>query len=102
MALAVVNELVHDHAVKALLGWGSQQPLRQSDMLLPGKTKTVNEPPRLLVGRLDAPADLHFLLAREQRHPPHLPQIHPHRIIQTVLARRLFLVASLGSLASVQ
>ena len=101
MAGAAFNELVHDDAVKALLGWHGQQLLRQRQVLFAGKTKTVDEPPRLLVGGFDAPANLHFLLARQQRHPAHLPQVHPHRVIQNVVASPFLLLARLERLAPI-
>src|ERR1043166_6611992 len=82
MPLAMVAELVQNDAVIPFLGWQRQEFFGQRDVLLAGKAQAVNETPRFLVRRLDALADFHLLIAREQRDLAHLAQIHPHRIIQ--------------------
>jgi len=63
----------------------------QSQVFFGRKAKTVQDLARILFGGLDALADLHLLFAREQRHPAHLPQVHPHRIIQRIAAVPLLL-----------
>ena len=45
------------------------------------------------LGFLDALGNLHFLLARQQGHLPHLVQIHPHRVVQDVQPRGVLLLA---------
>ena len=47
-----------------------------------GKTKTVDVLLDQMLGFLDPLGNLHFLLAGQQWHLPHLLEIHPHRIIQ--------------------
>ena len=96
MAGAAGDELVHHHAVKAFFGRHGQELLRQRQVLFGGKAKAVDDPPRLRFGRFDALANLHLLLARQQRHLAHLPQIHPHRVVQNIVAASLFLLVRLG------
>ena len=96
MARAAVDQLVNDDPVKALLGRHGQQLLRQRQVLFAGEAKAVDDPPRLLFRGFDALANLHLLLARQQRHLAHLPQIHPHRIIQNVVAAPFLLFVRLG------
>ena len=52
----------------------------------------------LIFGFLDPLGNLHFLLARQQRHLAHLLEIHPHRVIENVELRfRLFFFLFVGS-----
>ena len=96
MAGAVVDQLVHDDAVEAFLGRLGEQLLRQGQVLLGGEAEAVDDPARLRFGGLDALANLHLLLAGQQRHLAHLAQIHPHRVIQNIVAAAFLLVVGLG------
>ena len=46
----------------------------------------------LIFRGLDAFGDLYFLFACQQRHLPHLLEIHAHRIVQCIQMRRFLLV----------
>ena len=74
--------LVLDHAVEALARIDQFFP---EGNVLPGNetefVKVVHRPDFRL---LDPLGNLHLLLAREQRHLPHLPEIHPDRVVQDV------------------
>ena len=84
MPVAALHFLVHDDPVKPFLRRFGNQFLRQRNVFLRRETKAVNDPLLLVLRFLDPLADGHFLLARQQRHLAHLPQIHPHRVIQNV------------------
>jgi hypothetical protein len=95
MVVPAVDLLVDDHPVETLLGRLGDQLLGQGDVLLAGKPEAVDDPLDLVLGVLDPLGDLHLLLARQQRHLPHLLQVHPDRIIQDVQARLLVLLLHL-------
>ncbi len=101
MAVAALDFFVHDHAVKPFLGRLGNQFFRQRDVFLGGKTEAVNDPLLLVLGFLDALADRDFLLAREQRHLAHLPQIHPHRIVENIQPALFLFLLRLGLLDAV-
>ncbi len=84
MLLAIRNELVGYHAIKALLGRQGDEFFRQRDVLFAGKTESVNDPACFVFGLLDTLADLHLLVPREQGDLAHLPQVHAHRVVQEV------------------
>ncbi len=90
------TELVNDDTVKALFGRHGEQLLRQRQVLFGGEAESVDDPARLPFGGFDALADLHLLLAGQQRHLAHLAQVHPHRVIQNIVAAPFLLVVRLG------
>ena len=96
VARAAFDQLVNDDTVEALLGRHGKQLLRQRQVLFGGEAKSVDDLPRLGFGGFDALADLHLLLARQQRHLAHLPQVHPHRVIQNIIAAPFLFFARLG------
>ena len=102
MAFAVGDFLVHNHAVKTLLGRLGQEFLRNGDVFLGGEAEAVNDALHLDFGLLDALANLDLLFAREQRHLAHLVHVHPHRVVQNFQPRvlvRLLLLRLFGCLA---
>ena len=90
--VAAVHFFLEHHAVEPLARRVGQQLFRQRDVLLAGETKTVNDFRQFGFGFLDALGNLHLLLAREQRHLPHLLEIHPHRVVKDVQPRPVFLL----------
>jgi hypothetical protein len=40
-----------------------------------------------VLAHLDALGDLNLTIAGEQRHPPHLPQVHPERVVALRVVR---------------
>ena len=84
MGLATGHMLVQHDAIKAFARRIRQQFLRQRKVLLAGEAKTINHRPQFIFRRLDTFGNLHLLFARQQRHQPHLLEIHPHRIVQRV------------------
>ena len=95
MAGAAGDELVDDGPVKPLLGRHGEQLVRQRQVLFGGKPEAVHDPARLLFRRFNALANLHLLLPGQQRHLAHLAQIHPHRIIQNIVAALFLLLVGL-------
>ncbi len=92
MAGAAADDLVHDHTVKAFLRGHGEQFVGQRQEFFGGKTEAEHDPPRYVFSRFDPLANLHLLLAAQQRHLAHLAQIHPHRVIQNIIAPPLLLV----------
>ena len=89
MAFAVGDFLVHDDAVKALLGRLGQQFFRDGDVFLRRETEAIDDALHLDFGLLDFFANLDFLFAREQRNLAHLVHIHAHRVVENFEARVL-------------
>ena len=82
--VAAVHFFVENDAVETFARRLGQQFFRQRDVFLAGETEAVNDFADFVFGGLDALGNLHLLLARQQRHLPHLLEIHPHRIVQNV------------------
>ena len=93
MRVPAVHLFFQNHAVKTLARRLGQQFFRERNVFLARKAKAVDDPGDLRFGILNAFGNLHLLLARQQRHLSHLVQIHPHRIVQNIQPRRVFLLA---------
>src|ERR1035441_3173460 len=102
MARAAADKLVDNGTVKPLPEWDGEQLFRQRHVLFGGKPESVHDSARLLFGRFNALANLHLLLASQQRHLAHLAQIHPHRIIQNVVAVPSLVVVGLDGPVSLR
>ncbi len=89
MALPVGDFLVHDHAVKTLLGRLGQQFFRDGNVLLGREAEAIDDALHLHFRVLDLLADLHLLLAGEQRNLAHLVHVHAHRVVQNFQPRIL-------------
>ena len=85
VALATLDFLIEDHAVETFAAFG--EFACQIEMRLRDETEAMDVRLHLLFGFLDPLGNLHFLLARQQRHRAHLLQIHPHRIVEDVELR---------------
>jgi hypothetical protein len=91
MRVAAVHLVVEHDAVEAFARRVGQQFFRQRRVFLAGKTEAVNDFADFNFRGLDALGNFHLLLAGQQRHLAHLPEIHPHRVIERVQPARLFL-----------
>ena len=93
--LAGLDDLVDRNPVEPLLGGIGCQLFGQGNMLLGGEAQAVQDALDLKFGSLDSLGNLHLLLTGQQRHLPHLLEVHANRIVQNVqpaffgLARRL-------------
>ncbi len=94
--VAAVHLFLQNDAVESFARRFGQQFFRQRDVFLAGETEAVNDFADFGFGGLDAFGNLHFLLARQQRHLPHLLEIHPHRIIENVESRRVVFLGFRG------
>ena len=70
-------------------------------MFFAGKAKPVNNLPGFVFRLLNPLADFHLLLPGQQRHLAHLPQIHPHGVIQNIEPARLIVFAQVRRSAPV-
>ena len=84
MPFAVGDFLVHHDAVETFLGGLGQQLFGNRNVLLGGEAQAINQTLHLEFGLLDALANLHLLLAREQGHLAHLVHVHPNRVVQGI------------------
>ena len=98
---AALDQLVQDDSVKPFLGRHGQEFLRHRNVLFARETKGADNPARFPFRRFNALAGFHLLLARQQRRLAHLPQIHPHRIIQNIEAAGLFVFVPVARAAPV-
>ena len=92
MRVAAVHFFVENDAVETFARRVGDQFFRQGDVFLAGKAEAVNDFADLVFRGLDALGNFHLLLARQQRHLPHLLEIHPHRVVQDVQPRRVVLL----------
>ena len=69
VVVAALDFLVHDDAVKALLGRLGNQFFGQGDVFLAGEAEAVDDAFDLVFGVFDAFGDLDLLLARQQAAP---------------------------------
>ena len=88
--------LVEDDPVEAFSSF--QELLRQVEMGSRDKAEAVEVPLHPDLGIFDALGNFDLLLTGQQRHLPHLLEVHPHRIIEDIQPARgvaLFLVGFL-------
>ena len=79
-----LNYLVDRDPVKTFLGGIGGQLFSQGDVFLGGKAKAVQYTLDLQFGGLNPLGNLHLLLARQQRHLPHLLEVHANRVVENV------------------
>jgi len=78
--------IVHDDAIKTLLGRLANQFFREGDVFLGGKAEAINNLLHAGLGFLNAPGDFHFLFAGEERDLTHLPEVHANGVIENIEA----------------
>ena len=91
VGVAAVHFFIEHHAVEAFARRVGQQFFRERNVFLAGEAKAVNDLPQFVLRRFDAFGNFHLLRACQQRHRPHLLEIHPHRIIQRIQPVVVFL-----------
>ena len=84
MPFARGDLFVHHDAVETFLRGLGQQLFGNRTVLLGGEAQAINQTLHLEFGLLDAPENLHLLLAREQGHSAHLVHIHPNGVVQGI------------------
>ena len=84
VVVAALDLFVENDAVEPFLGRFGNEFFGQCDVLLAGETEAVDDFFDLVFRVFNALGNLHFLLAREQRHLAHLLEVHPNRVVQNV------------------
>ena len=82
VALPALDFLVENHPIEPFAAF--DQFLREIEVRLRDKTEAIDVLLHHVFGFLDPLGYLHFLLAGQQRHLPHLLEIHPHRVIENI------------------
>ncbi|MPN33843.1 hypothetical protein SDC9_181335 [bioreactor metagenome] len=82
ISVTAIDKLVRHHPVKPLRP--RLQTVNQLQIEPRRKGELVEHLPLFALSQLDPLADLNLLLARQQRHLPHLVQIHPDRVVEKV------------------
>ncbi len=90
MCLPILHRLIHHHAVKAFLWGDGEELLRQGDVFLPGEPESVQDLLGSFLGRLDFFADADFVIAIQQGHFAHLPEVDAYRVFEAVHAGGFF------------